>query len=86
MAKGGSLFTGLFTAGLGAYAAKKSTSVRGLLMTLAKYAAVIVGVMVAVYVVAGVLARAREGFDVPVAPSKTGDNKQVTAHGNVILY
>lgn len=86
MAKGGGVFTGLFTAGLGAYAAKNSSSVKGLLMTLVKYAAVIVGVMVGVYVLAGVLQRLREGFSVPVAPSKEGDQKLTTPAGNVILY
>lgn len=86
MAKGGGLFTGLFTAGLGAYAAKTSGSMRTLLMTLAQYALVIAGVLIGVYVVASLLARAREGFDVPVAPSKEGDKEMTTPAGNVILY
>lgn len=86
MAKGGGLFTGLFTAGLGAYAAKRSNSVGSLLTTLAKYALAIVGVLVGVYVVATILRRAREGFSVPVAPSAEGDKKMTTPAGNVIMY
>lgn len=85
MAKGG--FVGnLLTAGLGAYAAKKSSSMGALLMTLAKYALAIIGVLVGVYFVAMLLQRAREGFSVPVAPSKEGDKEMVTPAGNVILY
>jgi hypothetical protein len=84
--KGGNIVTGLFTAGLGAYAAKRANSVPSLLMTLVKYAAVIIGVSIGIYVLANVLRTAREGFDVPVAPSKSGDEKLVTPSGNVILY
>lgn len=86
MAKGGGLFTNLFAAGLGAYAAKRANTMQSLMWTLVKYAAVIVAVSVAVYAVANILRRAREGFDVPVAPSKTGDQKMETPSGNVILY
>lgn len=86
MAKGGGLFTNLFTAGLGAYAAKRSSSMGGLLMTLAKYALAILGLLLAVYLVATILQRAREGFGVPVAPSKEGDKKMTTPAGNVIMY
>jgi hypothetical protein len=86
MAKGGGFIMNMFSAGLGAYAANRSSSVQSLLKTLVKYAAVVIGIMVAVYVVAGVLQRVREGFSVPVAPSKTGDEKMKTPAGNVILY
>jgi hypothetical protein len=86
MAKGGGFITNMFSAGLGAYAAKNSSSVQSLLMTLVKYAAVIIGIGIAVYAIAGVLQRVREGFSVPVAPSKSGDEKMVTPAGNVIIY
>lgn len=75
----------MFAAGVGAYAAKNSSSMGDLLWTLAKYALVIVGILLAIYVVLGLLRIGTETF-VPVAPSKEGDEKVVTPAGNVIMY
>ncbi len=84
--KGGFVdLTTMFSSGLGAYAAKQSTSVGGLLWTLAKYALVIIGILVAVQVVVGLMRVATETF-VPTAPSAEGDKKAVTPAGNVIMY
>lgn len=86
--KGGSsdFVSTLFASGIGAYAAKNSTSVRGLLWTLAKYALVAVAVLFAVMFVLGLIARLQEGFSVPVKPSAEGDEKLRTPAGNVIMY
>ncbi len=75
----------MFAAGVGAYAAKNSTSMGGLLWTLAKYALVIIGILIAVYVVLGLLRIGTETF-VPTVPSAEGDKKVVTPAGNVIMY
>lgn len=75
----------MLAAGVGAYAAKQSTSMGGLLWTLAKYALVIMGILIAVYAVLGLVRLGTETF-VPVAPSKEGDEKVVTPAGNVIMY
>lgn len=84
--KGGFVdLTTMFSSGLGAYAAKNSTSVGGLLGTLVKYALVIVAIVVGVYVLLGLLRLGTETF-VPVVPSKEGDAKVVTPAGNVIMY
>ena len=87
--KGGedSFIGNMFAAGVGAYAAKNSTSMGGLLWTLAKYALVIIAILLAVSLVMWLLGLAtpKEGF-VPTAPSKEGDEKVVTPAGNVIMY
>jgi hypothetical protein len=85
--KGGddSFIGNMFAAGVGAYAAKNATSMGGLLWTLAKYALVIIAILLAVYIVLGLLRVSTETF-VPVAPSKEGDAKTVTPAGNVIMY
>ncbi len=84
--KGGFVdLTTMFSSGLGAYAAKNSTSMGGLLGTLVKYALVILGILIAVYAVLGLARLGTETF-VPVAPSKEGDEKVVTPAGNVIMY
>lgn len=72
-------------AALGAYAAKNATSMSGLLWTVAKYALVFIGILLAIYVVLGLLRIGTETF-VPIAPSKEGDAKVVTPAGNVIMY
>jgi hypothetical protein len=85
---GGDSFVGdVVAAGVGAYAAKNATSMGGLLWTLAKYALVIIGIMIAVYVVIG-LVRVASGTEtfIPIAPSKEGDKKVRTPAGNVIMY
>jgi hypothetical protein len=87
--KGGddSFIGDMFAAGIGAYAAKNATSMSGLLWTLAKYALVIIAIMLAVSLVFWLIGLAvpKESF-VPSAPSKEGDAKTVTPAGNVIMY
>jgi len=86
--KGGddSFIGNMFAAGVGAYAAKNSTSMGGLLWTLAKYALVVLAIMLAVSFVLWLLGLAtKEGF-IPTVPSKEGDQKAVTPAGNVVLY
>jgi hypothetical protein len=84
--KGGddSFIGNMFAAGVGAYAAKNSTSMGGLLWTLVKYALVIIVILFVVGLVVR-LFRGVESF-VPTAPSKEGDEKVVTPAGNVIMY
>lgn len=79
MAKGGGFFENVVAAGVGAYAAKQSSSVRGLGYNLLIVFAILfaVGLIVRVFM--------REGF-VPTFPSTSGDKKDVTPAGNVILY
>lgn len=75
----------MVSAGVGAYAAKKSSNVNDLLWRLLKYAVVIF----IVFVVIGIVLRALglvERFTVPVKPSAEGDEKLVTPAGNVIMY
>ena len=96
--KGGedSFIGNMFAAGVGAYAAKNSSSMGGLLWTLAKYALVIIAILIVVGLVAGMLG-ATEKFTilpnsptdpkypgVAVAPSESQESGYVrTAAGNV---
>lgn len=75
----------MFASGVGAYAAKNATSMGDLLWTLAKYALVILAIMLVVFIVLRLLGAKTESF-VPTAPSTEGDKKEVTPAGNVILY
>ena len=87
--KGGSdgdFLTTLFASGLGAFAAKNSTSMGGLFGTLAKYALTFIAIVVGLYIVVYLFGKATEGFMVPVKPSAEGDEKVVTPAGNVIMY
>lgn len=77
--------TTMVSAGIGSYAAKRSPNFQSLMWTLFKYVLVVVGILVALYVVLGLLRIGTETF-VPVAPSKEGDKKEVTQAGNVLLY
>jgi hypothetical protein len=87
MAKGGFLdVTTMVSAGIGAYAAKKSGNMSGLLWTLAKYALVVIGILLAVQVVAVLLKISSVETFVPVSPSAEGDKKVMTPAGNVIMY
>ena len=87
MAKGGFLdLTTMVSSGIGAYAAKKSGNMSGLVWTLAKYALVIIGIVLAVQVVAALLKFASVEQFVPVSPSAEGDKKVMTPAGNVIMY
>jgi len=76
----------MFSSGLGAYAAKNATSMSGLLWTLAKYALVVVGILLLVFIVMGLLRVATAEPFVPVMPSPEQDKKAVTPAGNVITY
>lgn len=75
----------MFASGIGAYAAKNSTSMGGLLWTLAKYALVILAILLVVSLVIGLFRASKETF-VPVVPSPEQDRKYVTPAGNVITY
>jgi ABC-type polysaccharide/polyol phosphate export permease len=75
----------MFASGLGAYAAKNSTSMGGLLWTLFKYGVVIVLILIVVTLVASLFRATTEKF-VPVVPSPEQDRKYVTPAGNVITY
>lgn len=81
--KGGGFLETMVASGVGAYAAKNSSSMKGLLWTLAKYVLVI---MVVSFIIMFVLrSMSTENF-VPLTPSKTGDEKTETPAGNVILH
>jgi hypothetical protein len=84
--EGDSIITGLFTSGIGAYAAKNSNSMGELLWTLAKYSLVIIGILVAIWLVSWLIRAATRDTFVPIAPSKEGDEKVTTPAGNVIMY
>jgi len=75
----------MFSSGIGAYAAKNSSSMGELLLTLAKYALVVIGLLILVFVILGLFRIGTESF-VPTTPSPEGDKKAVTPAGNVIMY
>jgi hypothetical protein len=75
----------MVASGVGAYAAKQSTSMGGLLWTLFKYGLVVVLILVGVSVVAWIFRASKETF-VPVVPSPEQDRKVMTPAGNVITY
>jgi len=81
--KGGGFIETMVASGVGAYAAKNSSSLKGLLWTLAKYVLVIVVISFLLMLV--LKAMSTENF-VPITPSKEGDEKTVTPAGNVILH
>ena len=81
--RGGGFLETMVASGVGAYAAKNSSSMKGLLWTLAKYILVIVVVSFILFSVLRMMST--ENF-VPVTPSKTGDDKTETPAGNVILH
>jgi hypothetical protein len=81
--KGGGFIETMVASGVGAYAAKNSSSMKGLLWTLGKYILVIVVVSFILFSVLRLMST--ENF-VPVTPSKTGDEKTETPAGNVILH
>ena len=75
----------MVASGVGAYAAKQSTSIGGLLWTLFKYGLVVVLILVGVSIVAWMFRASTETF-VPVTPSPEQDRKVMTPAGNVITY
>ena len=87
MAKGGFLdVTTMVSSGIGAYAAKKSGNMSGLLWTLGKYVLVVIGIILAIRVLTSLLALSGTEHFVPVSPSAEGDKKVMTPAGNVIMY
>ena len=75
----------MFASGIGAYAAKNATSMGDLLWTLFKYALVILVILFLVWLVVHLLGGKKENF-IPTTPSSSGDKKETTPAGNVILY
>ena len=73
----------MVASGIGAYAAKNSSSMKGLLWTLLKYVLVVVVISFILFFVLKTFST--ENF-VPITPSDTGDQKTETPAGNVILH
>ena len=82
---GSDFLSTMVASGVGAYAAKQSTSMGDLAWRLAKYALVVVGILLVVMLVMWLLGMSRETF-VPVVPSPEQDAKYRTPAGNVITY
>jgi hypothetical protein len=81
--KGGGFLETMVASGIGAYAAKNSSSMKGLVFTLAKY--VLVVVVISFLLMFVLRSLSTENF-VPLTPSKGGDKKVETPAGNEILY
>jgi len=81
--KGGAFIETMVAAGVGAYAAKSSSSMKGLLFTLAKYVLVVVVISFILFFVLKMMST--ENF-VPLTPSPTGDQQVTTPAGNTILH
>ena len=73
----------MVASGIGAYAAKNSSSMKGLLWTLLKYTLVVIVISFILFFVLKMMST--ENF-VPITPSETGDKKIETPAGNVILH
>ena len=73
----------MVASGIGAYAAKNSSSMKGLLWTLLKYTLVVVVISFILFFVLKMMST--ENF-VPITPSESGDKKVETPAGNVILH
>ena len=81
--KGGAFIETMVAAGVGAYAAKTSSSMKGLLFTLAKYVLVVMVISFILFFVLKMMST--ENF-VPLTPSAKGDEKVTTPAGNTILH
>ena len=81
--KGGGFVETMVASGIGAYAAKNSSSMKGLLWTLLKYTFVVVVISFILFFVFKFVST--ENF-VPLTPSETGDKKVETPAGNTILH
>jgi hypothetical protein len=81
--KGGGFVETMVASGIGAYAAKNSSSMKGLLWTLLKYTLVVVVISFILFFVLKMMST--ENF-VPITPSDSGDQKTETPAGNVILH
>ena len=73
----------MVASGIGAYAAKNSSSMKGLLWTLLKYTLVVIVISFILFFVLKMMST--ENF-VPLTPSDTGDQKTTTPAGNTILH
>ena len=81
--KGGGFIETMVASGIGAYAAKNSSSMKGLLWTLLKYVLVVIVISFILFFVLKLMST--ENF-VPLTPSETGDKKLETPAGNTILH
>ena len=81
--KGGAFIETMVASGIGAYAAKNSSSMKGLLWTLLKYTLVVIVISFILFFVLKMMST--ENF-VPLTPSDTGDQKTTTPAGNTILH
>lgn len=81
--KGGAFIETMVASGIGAYAAKNSSSMKGLLWLLLKYTLVVVVISFILFFVLKMMST--ENF-VPLTPSNTGDQKTETPAGNTILH
>ena len=81
--KGGAFIETMVASGVGAYAAKNSSSMKGLLWTLLKYTLVVIVISFILFFVLKMMST--ENF-VPITPSQTGDQKTNTPAGNTILH
>ena len=81
--KGGAFIETMVASGIGAYAAKNSSSMKGLLWTLLKYTLVVIVISFILFFVLKMMST--ENF-VPLTPSDTGDQKTTTPSGNTILH
>ena len=81
--KGGGFVETMIASGIGAYAAKNSSSMKGLLWTLLKYTLVVIVISFILFFVLKFMST--ENF-VPLTPSKSGSEKTETPAGNVILH
>ena len=81
--KGGAFLETMVASGVGAYAAKNSSSLKGLLWTLAKYVLVIV--VVSFILMLFLKTFSTENFG-PLTPSDKGDKTVETPAGNGIKY
>jgi len=81
--KGGAFLETMVASGVGAYAAKNSSSMKGLLWTLAKYVLVIVVIS---FILMFFLKMFSSEHFVPLTPSPKGDKEITTPAGNGIKY
>ena len=81
--KGGAFIETMVASGVGAYAAKNASSMKGLLWILLKYTLVVIVISFILFFVLKTFST--ENF-VPITPSDTGDKKVETPAGNQILY
>jgi hypothetical protein len=81
--KGGGFVETMVASGIGAYAAKNSSSMKGLLWLLLKYTLVVIVISFILFFLLKTFST--ENF-VPLKLSETGDKKVQTPAGNTIMY